>query len=138
MVYTQINVLAVYVWYISGKSPYYASILWSNSIAIEISYEFFGYLTPTIAKDLKSKIPFYLDNVAHIAPFIILYPIKQPWELSHSLLSLHFNMLWALMNYFDLNYIYQFKPKMTKKQLITIWLINICSHFVAGAERLLY
>jgi len=138
MVYTQCNVLAIYIWLISGQSPYFAGILWSNSIAIEVSYEIFGYLTPMIAKDLKSKIPFYLDTVAHIAPFILLYSVKEPWQLSHSLQSLQFNLLWGLMNCFDLNYIYQFKPKMTKKQIITIWLINICSHFLAGAERLFY
>jgi hypothetical protein len=136
--YTQCNLIAIFIWHMTGKSSYFASILWCNSIAIQISYDFGRYVNYTTFIRFSSKIPLHLDKFAHIAPFIILYPIKENWQITHSLFSLSCHLLWGSINLFDLNQLYSLNPKLMKKEITLLWLAAGFGHFVAGTERLLY
>ena len=131
------NVMGMYIWYLSGQSSYFASILWCNSIAIELGYEIFRWQAPITYHNLRLCIPLNLDIIAHIAPLFILYYLKEPWQLSHSLLSLSCNLLWGGMNLFDLNYIYQFHPKITKTQCNILWIFTLTGHFIPAIEIIL-
>jgi hypothetical protein len=130
MAYTQFNILAIYIWHIHGHSHYFASILWCNSISIQTSYEIVRYINPITYNNFVIQFPYHIDKIVHILPFIILYSFKEPWEISHSLISLSSHLLWASMNRFDINQIYNLHPKLTKKQMTMIWIIAICGHLL--------
>ena len=138
MAYTQFNILAIYIWHLHGHSRYFASILWCNSYSIQLSYELTKFINPLTYTNFRAQLPCHADTIAHLLPFIILYSLKEPWEISHSLISLSSHLLWGSMNYFDINRIYDLNPKLTKKQMTQLWFIVILGHFIPGIVTFLY
>lgn len=122
--YTWVNMYLLLLC-ITTKSRHLKAIVWSNSLAIMASYEYFRLRFPQHMRPLAQRLHGG-DIAAHLLPLVVLF--NTPTKKWHAASALGMHVVWGLYHKFDIQTVYKLHAPLQPRHLVEAWIATVLCH----------